>query len=596
MKKIITILSVATLAILLSALTGKKPTNNAAIIDYTDRYLDSLLLWEKNMHQLSDNGDAAELQILFLKGRAYYKQIEFLLDYVFPASANNINGAPLLEAEASHNLEPTYPKGFQVMEEYVYGTLPPQERDLIKYEASNISNAVKKIKSQLNTVQLSDSMLLDALKLNIYSMMIKGISGFDAPGALSGVEEAQYNLDAATFVMRQMPEAAPVLGQIDLCKEFLRKNYSDFNSFNRALFLKDYANKLTAAIVEYHYAHDVPFCKIPRAINPQAKNLFESNAWNLLFFAPEGTTAATSDEIALGKKLFSENELSSSKGRSCASCHIPEKAFTDGLAKNESISGQQILLRNTPTLINAALQPSQFYDSRISFLEDQIHDVITSKEEMNSDVDDIIQSLLQQKEYSRLFTKTYKKEAITAQHLKRAIAAYIRSLVALDSRFDRYMNGDANALTVKQIDGFNLFMGKAKCGTCHFMPAFNGSFPPLFNKIESEVLGVPKNTDTTSAILDDDLGKYLLYNIPHQRHSFKTVSVRNAALTAPYMHNGIYRTLEEVIDFYNRGGGAGIGIALENQTLAPDRLDLTIYEKSALIEFIKSLTDTKVAG
>jgi cytochrome c peroxidase len=123
---------------------------------------------------------------------------------------------------------------------------------------------------------------------------------------------------------------------------------------------------------------------------------------------------------------------------------------------------------------------------------------------------------------------------------------------------------------------------------------------PLYEQAESEVLGVPATADTLHPALDPDQGKYLLHGIAHQRSAFKTPTVRNAARTAPYMHNGVYQTLDEVIDFYDRGGGQGLGLAVPTQTLSPDRLHLTPAEKAAIIAFIGALNDepgaTKAVG
>jgi len=135
-------------------------------------------------------------------------------------------------------------------------------------------------------------------------------------------------------------------------------------------------------------------------------------------------------------------------------------------------------------------------------------------------------------------------------------------------------------------------MVKAKCGTCHFAPLYNGTVPPAYIEAESEVLGVPSKPITSGAMVSPDLGKFALLQMDVHRHAFKTTTVRNAALTAPYMHNGVYNTLDEVLDFYNRGGGAGIGISLPNQTLPPDPLNLTKEELAALRGFIESLNDT----
>jgi cytochrome c peroxidase len=137
-------------------------------------------------------------------------------------------------------------------------------------------------------------------------------------------------------------------------------------------------------------------------------------------------------------------------------------------------------------------------------------------------------------------------------------------------------------------------MGKAKCGTCHFIPFFNGVAPPYFSESESEVIGVPSTNDTLHPVLDPDKGKYNLYPIDILRFSFKTPTLRNVALTAPYMHNGVYKSLEEVVDFYNKGGGAGLGIAPSNQTLPKSPLQLSATEKKQIISFLRALTDTSV--
>jgi cytochrome c peroxidase len=144
--------------------------------------------------------------------------------------------------------------------------------------------------------------------------------------------------------------------------------------------------------------------------------------------------------------------------------------------------------------------------------------------------------------------------------------------------------------------GFNLFMGKAACGTCHFAPVFNGNVPPFYIDAESEVLGVTMGLDSINPRLDDDFGRskngLQKEAFPHFNHSFKTVTVRNIALTAPYMHNGSFKTLEEVMEFYNLGGGVGMGLKIENQTLPSERLELSEKEKSQIISFLETLTDT----
>ncbi len=145
-------------------------------------------------------------------------------------------------------------------------------------------------------------------------------------------------------------------------------------------------------------------------------------------------------------------------------------------------------------------------------------------------------------------------------------------------------------------NGFNIFTGKGKCATCHFIPTFAGNVPPLYTDTETEVLAVPAINNIEQARLDSDLGRFAngrpKEKTAYNRNAFKTPSLRNVALTAPYMHNGVFTTLEEVVDFYNIGGGHAWGIAPENTTLAADSLQLSPTEVEDLILFMKALTDT----
>ena len=154
------------------------------------------------------------------------------------------------------------------------------------------------------------------------------------------------------------------------------------------------------------------------------------------------------------------------------------------------------------------------------------------------------------------------------------------------------MRAEEDSYTEEEKTGYNLFMGKGLCATCHFIPLTNGTVPPFFEETEKEVIGVPETAANKQ--LDDDTGFYWRFKSPLHKGMFKTVSVRNSDLTAPYMHNGVYKTLEEVMNFYNLGGGGGMGFDLEHQTLPFDNLDLTDEEQKAIIAFLKTLNDTDV--
>jgi cytochrome c peroxidase len=308
-------------------------------------------------------------------------------------------------------------------------------------------------------------------------------------------------------------------------------------------------------------------------------------------FSTQRAPDITEERIELGRQLFNDKDLSGSGTISCATCHIAEKAFTDGHKIAKGINGQD-LQRNSPTLTYAVYQRSMFYDGRADGLEDQIVGVTNNENEFHIDLEQLEETIQAKSAYKVQFDSLYDGK-ITDMNVRNAIATYIRSLAPFDSKFDRNMNNLEETMTTEEITGFNLFMGKAACATCHFPPAFNGTVPPKYMESEFENLGVPKNASFENPILDDDWGQYYPYEVEEKKHFFKTSTVRNVDLTGPYMHNGVYKTLEEVVEFYNVGGGQGMGLDVPYQTLPPDSLNLTTTESKAIIAFMKTLTDKR---
>ena len=174
--------------------------------------------------------------------------------------------------------------------------------------------------------------------------------------------------------------------------------------------------------------------------------------------------------------------------------------------------------------------------------------------------------------------------------LRLALAAYVRSLTRLRSPFDRAVRGDTLAMSAGQRRGFTIFMGRAGCGTCHYPPLFSGVLPPLYLDDEAEVIGAPASRQGAS--VDADSGRMRIDHRPEHLYAFKTPSLRNVAVTAPYMHNGVFTTLDDVIAFYDHGGAVGAGANLPNQTLPPDSLRLSPRDRQALVAFLRALTDT----
>ncbi|MFN8876197.1 MAG: cytochrome-c peroxidase, partial [Gemmatimonadota bacterium] len=332
--------------------------------------------------------------------------------------------------------------------------------------------------------------------------------------------------------------------------------------------------------------------RVWRAASPTP---YDAGAFDASAYARVPVDGATPERIALGEALFADPALSGDGSRACASCHVPALAFTDGLARSRALPGITGVLRNAPTLINSGLQAAQFADARAASLEDQVFNVVHDAREMRGSLDGAAARYAADAATAGRFAQAFRGTPDTvpsATGIRRALAAYLRSLEGLDAPFDRYVRGDTAALDAAARRGANLYLGKAKCGTCHFLPLTNGTVPPAFAKAELEVIGVPATPVWRGAHVDPDEGKGARTRRALHRFAFKTPTIRNADRTAPYMHNGVYRTLDEVIRFYDVGGGAGLGIALDHQTLPPDRLELTSAERRDLVAFIRALSDT----
>ncbi|MEN3001242.1 MAG: cytochrome c peroxidase, partial [Armatimonadota bacterium] len=278
---------------------------------------------------------------------------------------------------------------------------------------------------------------------------------------------------------------------------------------------------------------------------------------------------------------------------SCAHCHHPDLGFSDGLprSRGKGAHGAGIqrrggieLTRGAPTLWNALYNHRQFWDGRAADLEEQARMVITTPEEVNADPDELVRELKAIPEYRRLFDRAFGGEngsSITFGNIAKAIAAFERTLVSFNSRFDRYAAGDGSALTPQEKRGLKLFLSpKTRCNECHGLPTFaNRDF---------KVIGVPNPPngppDVQKPGAEPGRGG-------GPNGAFKIPTLRNIALTAPYMHNGVFQTLEEVLDFYANGGGRGMGLNVPLQDDKIRKFTLTPQEKADLIAFLLALTD-----
>jgi len=579
-------------AIIFSCQPEKTPTEKVYQFFKTD--VEELVkLNDHFLKSVKEKNGKEVLQKEFLALRLQFKKTEAFAEYFTPTTVRLVNGAPLDEIEEEENAV-FEPGGLQVIEELIYTDEKIEEEELVR-QIRKMQMNTKRILSLWTDIEITDSHVFDALRLELFRMITLGISGFDTPGSGNALAESEEVLISFQHYIKVykplLPEYASLYNGAESAIVFIRKN-KDFNAFDRASFIVDYINPLTKALKENQDLAAIPYINDRRLLKSNLETLFDTNAYDADALLSNTDFNSTADRVVLGQKLFYDSRISGNGKTNCGSCHQPALAYTDGLKTSRGI--QKSITRNAPTITYAALQQSFFYDLRSPSLEDQAVDVIHNKDEMHGSLKSVSKLVGSDKDYQRLFKKAYPElDSIRPVYIQNALATFVRSLSPFSSPFDQYMRGDKKALTDNQVAGFNVFMGKARCGSCHFMPLFNGTVPPGYQKTESEVLGITVNTDWKHPKLDDDKGRGTHDQFPQWKNAFKTSSLRNIAKTAPYMHNGVFASLQEVMEFYNQGGGAGLGLDVPNQTLSSDKLNLSQQEIEQVIDFMGGLTDGK---
>ncbi len=532
--------------------------------------------------------DKSNIQNHFLESRKYFKKIEPILSSLDVENYGFLNQPNILKIEEDDftDIKIKKPSGYQVLEEEIF--TEKLDHNSINKHINLVSNRLKLIKENTSFNHLKTYHFLWLFRKSFIRVALTGITGFDSPVLENSLSESkivyQSLKDYLSIFKDEFKDQSLYTKWTTELDSSIQDLEGDFNTFNRYQFIKKHTHLQLELWNEMVKDWNVSF-PFELAINNDATSLFSTDTFNIAYFSDRNSGETTPEKIALGEKLFYDTNLSSNKKISCSTCHHPDKAFTDGKKISAGVT------RNSPTLRYAALQKAFFYDKRAGSLEGQIIAVVENENEFHTDLETLETEIKKDSSYIRDFAQSYPSREITNTEIRNAIASYIRSLISFDSKFDRNINDLENTLTASEINGFNLFNGKAKCATCHFAPVFNGTVPPDFKESEIELIGVPEHNDTINATISKDLGRYYVYKTPERKHFFKTSTVRNTSKTAPYMHNGVYTTLEEVVDFYNRGGGHGIGIEQEYQTLPPDPLQLTKQEINDIIVFMNSLED-----
>ncbi len=556
---------------------------------------------------LRSDAELPRARAAFRAARQAYKHVELALEYYAPTTAREMNGAALPEVEDAEGPEAVFPPtGFQVVEEALFGDDPLGELDVITRETATLRSLATRARTMIGAQYATDAHVWDAVKLELARVSTLGISGFDSPVAGHSLAEAAVALQGIARTLTPYRTDSASWARVDALLRDARAMLTataDREQADHLVLLSQQLIPLGHALQAQRLALSIGVPAERRAFRMDAATVFDSAAFDVIGFAPIDATPATEHQVALGAVLFRDERLSGDGKRACTSCHVPERAFTDGLTANRARGGAP-LARNTPSVITSGLQVGSFADLRTTYLEDQVTDVVESVDEMHGNLESVVIRLSSDTGMVGQFRSAFNRKTeagtsslppasgITAGRIRTALSAYQRSLARLNSPVDRALRGEAGALSDEARRGFNVFVGKGKCATCHFLPLTNGTVPPMYQKSEVEVLGVPSRATTSGGVIDPDVGRFRLTRAVPHKYAFRTPSLRNVALTAPYMHNGAYRTLESVVDFYNRGGGAGVGVQLDHQTLPADSLKLTAVEQRALVTFMKALTDT----
>ena len=541
--------------------------------------------------------------------RKEMKSIDIWLRYMAPARYRKVNGQLPVEYEVEPNEKyerPMWRYGSGLSLAEIYLEEDDLRRDslymLIRTSADTMQ--VYKADSVVKFLKSPDHFLF-ANRLFLLNLAAVYTNGFECPTTELIIPELTYMMDAVRDLYGLFNSTYPswklsknYLTRYQEAIDFAKRQPTDYSRFDHFTFIRDYVNPLYEINQEHlrkYKARSSNICDV--TINDEANSIFEKPLFEgqqRMGIYWQVKDRKILDEIReTGRKLFYDPILSGNLERSCASCHKPTEFFTDTLVRtNTTFDKKRSLPRNTITLTNVIYNHLAMHDGRHITLLLQLNDVTSHKDEMSSHYYEILTRVMSCPEYNEAFTKfaSYTtQKRVNLEHVFSAIIFYYTGFSYAYSSFDHGMN-EKQSLPADVKKGFNLFMSKARCGTCHYVPVFNGVKPPFVDS-EFEVLGTPD--DSLFHALSPDLGRFGVFPEPAEemRFAFRTPTLKNVEHTKPYMHNGVFQTLEEVIDFYDAGGGIGHGLNVETQTLPPDSLQLTVNEKAELIAFMNSLTE-----
>lgn len=584
---------------------------------YSSTYLNKLNVFAQKQNNLlnlikesnlDSETDLEKIRDGINQTRVQLKGIDFWLRYLEPLSYKKING-PLpveWETEVFEKFEAPYKReaaGLTLAYTYL------DEDDLSKEEL------IRLIQESIDATNVfaADS-IANALTTyhhfylcnRLYLLNLSAIytTGFECPNTDRVIPELLSMMKDVKGIYssynKSFSSTALSNDYLDLYEKaiaFADAQPKDLNTFDHFTFIQKYVNPLYTLnqklILQYKVSSK---SLVDYSLNKNATSIFDKDLYNGQnskgVFLRVTDTAVLSEINDLGKLLFYDPLLSGNNLRSCASCHKPTEYFTDTVSQTAlQFNRTERLPRNTPSLLNVKYNHLLMLDGAHISMQDQAKSVITNPTEMGSSEKEVVQKILSCKEYKDKLTKllvyTPQEKEVSIDHITSALTIYYDKFSHAYAPFDQAILMSKKVDTQVQ-EGFNLFMSKAQCATCHFVPQFNGVKPPYVSS-EFEVIGVP--SDKSFQALSSDRGRAIVYPSDEMQHAFRTGSIRNAQYTKPYMHNGVFTDLTEVVEFYNRGGGSGRGLDVPNQTLSSDSLHLTSNEVQKIVLFIESLNE-----
>lgn len=613
LKYITVLIFFITIVSLLAAFKKDKDENNYAL-NYMNKLADFKLRQDVLLQQIQKSDLAAAADLEKIKEqinlvRTSLKSMDFWFRYLEPVSYKKMNG-PLpveWETEVFEKFEKPYKReGAGLTLAALYLEEPNLKKDSLLNLIRSSVIAAKAFEADSVTSELKTyHHFFLCNRLFLLNLAAIYTTGFECPDTSRIIPELRLMLSDVYTSYLSFNESFPTTtvseNYLALYKEaitFVNTQPANYKQFDHFIFIKKYINPLFALNQELIRQYKVVSKSyVDYTLNKNSSSIFSKTLYNgqnakgIFLRVYDRQVLAEIENI--GKLLFYDPILSGNNLRSCASCHKPGEYYTDTLNTTAlHFDRRQSLPRNSPSLINAPYNHLLMLDGKHISLQDQTKAVITNPIELGCNETEILKKVLSCADYKTAFKSflkyTPQEKEISLEHILSAITLYYSKFSTYYSPFDNAMNLNTplNATAQK---GFNLFMGKAQCATCHFVPQFNGVKPPYVSS-EFEVLGVPK--DTSYLLLSADKGRFEINPAIETANAFRTGTLKNIEKTKPYMHNGVFKNLDEVINFYDAGGGAGHGLKVENQTLSSDSLHLTVADKKNLVSFLSALTET----